>query len=241
MTGLDPGIRLQAVWKSFGTQAALADIDLDVSAGSYVAVMGGNGAGKTTLLKVIAGLASPSRGRVTVAGVDMRRAGPRLRRLVGFVSHESMLYPDLTGRENLTFYAGLFGLRRPADEIARVADLLGVERALDRPVRQLSRGTRQRVTLARALLHSPVVLLLDEPYTGLDEAAAAGLTEMLDELHTPARVLMIALHEVARAIAGPERLVVLNEGRIVLDAPVRERPGAVADQYLALLRSEVPR
>ena len=103
-------IRLRAVSKAFGAQRALDRIDLDIPAGSYVAVMGANGAGKTTLLKVIAGLAVPTDGSVTIAGVEMKRAGPGLRALVGFVGHESMLYPDLTARENLAFFGGLQGL-----------------------------------------------------------------------------------------------------------------------------------
>ncbi len=242
MDGLPPlGIHLQGVTKAFGAQLALAGVDLEIPQGSYVAVMGANGAGKTTLLKTVAGLAVPTRGTVTVAGVDMRRAGPRLRALVGFVSHESMLYPDLTARENLTFHARLFGLRDPANAVERVAELFGVGRVLDRPVRGLSRGTRQRVTLARALIHDPAVLLLDEPYTGLDEAAAASLSETLEELNTPDRVLTVTLHDVARALSGPERLVALSGGRVVLDTPIHDRDEDVAETYLSLLRTEARR
>ncbi len=235
------GIRLDGVSKAFGAQAALVDVDLDVPQGSYVAVMGANGAGKTTLLKVVAGLAVPTEGSVTIAGIEMKKAGPKLRALVGFVSHESMLYPDLSARENLTFHARLFGLDRPREAVERTARLLAVERVLDRPVRALSRGTRQRVAVARALLHDPSVILFDEPYTGLDEAAAVSLSELLEGFHTPERVLMVTLHDVARALSGPERLVVLSAGRVVLDAPVRDQREDVAETYLSLLRSEAQR
>jgi ABC-type multidrug transport system ATPase subunit len=232
------GIRLRRVSKAFGGQLALNDVDLEIPQGSYVAVMGANGAGKTTLLKIIAGLAAPTKGSVTIAGIEMRKAGPKLRALVGVVSHESMLYPDLTARENLMFHARLFGVEHPKDAVAEAAELLAVQRVLDRPVRVLSRGTRQRVALARALLHRPAVILLDEPYTGLDEAAALSLSSLLEELNTPERVLMVTLHDVARAISGPERLIVLSSGRIVLDAPTHERGRDVAETYLELLRSE---
>jgi heme exporter protein A len=231
------GIHLAGVTKSFGADVALRGIDLDVPAGSYVAVMGANGAGKTTLLKVIAGLAVPTRGSVTLAGVEMRRAGPRLRALVGVVGHESMLYPDLTSRENLTFHARLFGVADPNEAIEEVSDRLAIHRVLDRPVRALSRGTKQRVALARALLHRPAVILLDEPYTGLDEAAALSLSALLEDLNVPERVLVVTLHDVSRAISGPERLVVLSDGRIVLDAPTHAAGTDVADTYLELLRS----
>jgi ABC-type multidrug transport system ATPase subunit len=152
-----------------------------------------------------------------------------------------MLYPDLTARENLRFHARLFGVRDARPAIEEMADRLGIRRVLDRSVRALSRGTKQRVALARALLHDPSVLLLDEPYTGLDEAAAASLSELLEELATPDRVLIVTLHDVARAISGPRRLVVLSDGRVVLDAPTDEREADVADTYLQLLRAEATR
>ena len=234
-------IRLRGVTKAFGGQLALAGIDLDVPQGSYVAVMGANGAGKTTLLKIIAGLAAPTKGSVTIAGVEMKKAGPRLRALVGVVGHDSMLYPDLTARENLAFHARLFEVADPAAAIEEVAAELDVARHLDRAVRTLSRGTKQRVALARALLHRPKVILLDEPYTGLDEAAAASLAELLDELATPERVVMVTLHDVARALSGPQRLIALSGGRVVMDRPIHDRTDDVAGTYLALLRGEAGR
>lgn len=234
-------IRLRAVSKAFGAQRALDRIDLDIPAGSYVAVMGANGAGKTTLLKIVAGLAVPTDGSVTVAGVEMRRAGPGLRSLVGFVGHESMLYPDLTARENLMFHARLFGLADPRGAVKETSRLLEVERILDRPVRALSRGMRQRVTIARALLHDPAVILFDEPFTGLDEAAALSLSGILERLNTPKRVLVVTLHDVARALSGPQRLVVLSGGRVVLDTAIHGSDKDVAATYLGLLRSEAVR
>jgi len=236
---LELAIRLRGVTKAFGSQIALDRVDLDIPPGSFVAVMGANGAGKTTLLKVIAGLAVPTRGSVTIGGIEMRRAGPRLRALVGFVSHEPMLYPDLTARENLAFHARLFGLDRPRAAVEEVAARLAIEPVLDRPVRTLSRGTRQRVALARALLHRPAVLLLDEPYTGLDEAAAASLSELLEGLRSPERVLVVTLHDVARALGGPGRLVALSGGRVALDRELDPGDEGAAAAYLALLRAEV--
>lgn len=233
------GIRLQGVRKSFGVRAALDGIDLDLSPGSYTALMGANGAGKTTLLNVISGLAVPTAGSVTIAGVEMRRAGPKLRRLIGVVGHSTMLYQDLTGRENLRFAARLFGLSNIDEAVAQAATRLAVDEYLDRPVRTMSRGIKQRVSLARAIVHSPAVLLLDEPYTGLDEAAALGLSALLESLNTPERLIMVALHEVARAISGPQRLLVLSRGRIVEDRPTAGSPSDIADSYIGILRSEV--
>ena len=233
------GIRLDALEKRFGARPALAGIDLEVPPGSYVAVMGANGAGKTTLLRAIVGLIAPTAGRVSIGGIDMRRAGPRLRAQIGFVGHDSMLYPDLTAGENLRFHARLFGVADPDDAAREVAALLDVGHVLDRPVRTLSRGSTQRVALARALVHRPRVLLLDEPYTGLDEVAALGFAGILDQLHRPDRVLIVALHDVSRALGGPERLVVLSHGRVALDESMRDSVGDLAEEYLRLLRPEV--
>jgi ABC-type multidrug transport system ATPase subunit len=238
---LELGIALRQVSKAFGAQLALDHVDLQVPQGSFVAVMGANGAGKTTLLKVISGLAAPTAGSVTIAGIEMRKAGPKLRALVGVVSHETMLYADLTTEENLRFHAKLFGLRDPAGAVKRAVERLDVGHVLDKPVRALSRGTRQRVALARALLHDPAVILLDEPYTGLDEAAAASLSELLEELATPERILMLTLHDVVRALSGPRRLLVLSGGRIALDEPIQGGTDEVAETYLELLRAEAHR
>jgi heme ABC exporter ATP-binding subunit CcmA len=235
------GIRLRGVTKTFGATVALRRLDLDVPAGSYVALMGANGAGKTTLLKIVSGLAVPTKGTVTIAGVEMRHAGPKLRAQVGIVAHESMLYPDLSARENLRFHARLFGVADAPTAIQETAELLGVDHVLDRPVRTLSRGTKQRVALTRALLHRPSVILLDEPYTGLDEAAAAALSSLLEDLARPDRVVLVTVHDVARAICGPRRLLVLSDGRLVLDTATDDRHIDVADTYLRLLRAEAAR
>lgn len=232
-------VRLEGVGKRFGAHVALEGVDLEVPRGSFVAVMGANGAGKTTLLDVIAGLTAPTAGRITIAGVDMRRAGPRLRAQIGVVGHRPMLYPDLTAGENLRFDARLFGVPDQGTAVAEAAALMGIGHILDRTVRTLSRGTTQRVALARALVHRPRVLLLDEPYTGLDEVAARSLTELLARLHTTERVLLVTMHEVARAVGGPERVVVLSRGRVVLDGPTRGAVHDLGDEYVRLLRAEV--
>lgn len=231
------GMRLEGVRKSFGTQVALAGVDLEIQQGSSVAIMGPNGAGKTTLLKTMAGLTAPTAGSVSLAGVNLRRAGSGLRALVGFVSHEAMLYPDLTVHENLTFFARLFGLPHPEKAIEIRVEQLKLGHVLDRAVRALSRGTRQRAAIARSLLHSPLVLLLDEPYTGLDEAAAESLTALLKELSTPDRTLVMAVHEMSRAVAVAERLIVVGDGLIKIDSPIQGQQEELASTYMSLLRA----
>jgi heme ABC exporter ATP-binding subunit CcmA len=229
-------IELDGVTRTFGAVTALARLDLTIPTGAAVALMGGNGAGKTTLLRMIAGLAAPTTGTVRIAGVDRRRAGPGLRALLGYVGHEHMLYGDLTVRENLAFHASLHDL--PSGAVEDAAARFDVGHLLDRPVRALSRGSKQRASLARALLHDPAILLLDEPYTGLDLDSADHLTEHLEELHRRGHTLVMAVHDASHA-ALAERLLVLADGRLVVDAPAGE-PDRIAMLVRDAQRRERP-
>src|SRR5256712_11751218 len=158
-------LRAEGLRHSFGAVRALDEISFTVQPGQTLAIFGPNGAGKTTLLKVLAGLIQPQRGRAEVAGG---------RRAIGWIGHQPQLYAPLTVRENLRFWASLYGVSVPGELLSR----LGLEEHADRPVRALSRGLVQRVAIARALLHDPTVLLLDEPFTGLDRVAAEALSRL---------------------------------------------------------------
>jgi heme exporter protein A len=223
-------LRFVDVTKTYGRHPVLRHVDLDVPAGSYIALMGANGAGKTTLLRLASGLATPTSGAVTLAGVDLRRAGPGLRLMLGFVSHDSLLYAELTGRQNLEFHSRMFGLADAAARIDQLADEFDLRRVLDRPAGVLSRGNRQRLTLARAMLHDPDVLLLDEPFTGLDEASSQRLVDVLGRLNAEGRTVIMTVHEMARAEAGPTRLVVIGDGGVAVDEPLA---GATSTTILA--------
>lgn len=222
---MSAGLALERVTRAFGPLVALDEVDLEVPAGSWVALMGANGAGKTTLLRLLAGLTIPTEGRVRIAGIDRRAAGAGIRALLGYVGHQSLLYAELTVRENLAFHADLHGLDRQVVE--DVAARLDVTHALDRRARELSRGTTQRAALARALLHDPAVLLLDEPFTGLDLDSADRLAAILADLHARGRTLVLTVHDPVHA-ALAERLVVLHEGRVIADEPVTDAAGIAA-------------
>ncbi len=213
-------LEISDLTKKFGRHAVLSHVSLSVPAGSYVALMGHNGAGKTTLLRHAAGLAVPTSGSVKVAGVDLRRAGPGLHRRIGFVSHDGLLYGDLTARANLVFQARLFGLVDPAGAVEVIAETFRLGPVMDRPAAVLSRGNRQRLTLARALLHDPDVVFLDEPFTGLDDVSTQRLVGMLQQLHAQGRTLVMTTHDIARTTDGPTRLVVLERGKLVADEPL---------------------
>jgi heme exporter protein A len=234
-----PASRLvvEGVGKDFGYHHVLRDVNFTVEEGEFIALMGSNGAGKTTLLRMIAGLSRPTSGSVSIAGVDLRRAGPGLRRRIGFVSHESLLYPELTGRENLEFHARLFGVENVAAAIESLDGLLELAPILDRQAGVLSRGNRQRLTLARALLHAPRVLLLDEPFTGLDEASSNRLLHILQTLVDSGRTVIMTTHDRAILEAGPRRLVRIEGGTLHEDrvlTPV-DRAREVVDYTPAFL------
>lgn len=210
-------IEARDLTKSFGPRMALDGVDLAVAAGEFVTLVGPNGAGKTTFLRVLAGLARPSGGFVRIAGLDPARAATEVHRRIGFLSHRTLLYEDLTAEQNLRFYARIYDV---GDAPTRVGDLLKRVGLADRRhdlVRTFSRGMQQRLAIARAVLHRPAVLLLDEPYTGLDPYATHILSDLLGELAEEGSTILLTTHDLAQGLALGRRVVVLARGRIVYD------------------------
>lgn len=203
--------------RAYGRRQVLRDIDLTVAAGEAVAVAGPNGAGKTTLLRVLAGLARPDRGEVRVEGQPLRRDSPEIRRAVGLVSHQTLLYDDLTLHENLTFAARLYGLATPAAAARSALDEAGLGARADESPRRLSRGLAQRAAIARALLHRPRVLLLDEPFTALDAAASERLRDELRARREQGLGIVLVTHQLGEAWAVATRIAVIVEGRWACD------------------------
>jgi heme exporter protein A len=212
-------VEVSALEKWYGAQPALRGIDFSLAAGEFVTLFGPNGAGKTTLLRLLTGAARPTRGAVRVAGFDPADGDSEARRTIGLLSHQTFLYPGLSAAENLDFYARLYGLD---DRRARVLDALEsvelADRAKDR-VRTFSRGMQQRVALARTLLHDPSVVLLDEPYTGLDPHAAAVLRATLERLRDGNRTVLLVTHNLSQGLELADRVVVQVDGRWISDEP----------------------
>jgi heme exporter protein A len=210
----EPPVRAAGLVRAFGDQRVLNGVDLTVEAGETVALLGPNGAGKTTLLRILALLLRPEQGTLALFGTDAAAAPPALRRRIGYVGHESFCYPDLTAVENLTFYAGLFGVPAPAARVTEVIAWAGLEAAARRPVRVYSRGMGQRLALARALLHEPDLVLLDEPFSGLDPGAVDALQERLAALRAAGHAIVLTTHDLERAAPIATRVAILHRGRI---------------------------
>ena len=208
----DPLVHVEALERSYGYRRALAGVDFALEAGECLALFGPNGAGKTTLLRVLAGLLKPSAGRARIAGVELP-AGANARALVGLISHNSMLYEALTARENIEFVARLYGLADPRGAAETALRRMRIEDRATTPVRALSRGMQQRVSIARAVVHAPRVLLLDEPYSGLDEGGAGALTSLLGELRAAGAALVIVTHNLPEGLALATQSAIMREGR----------------------------
>ena len=218
-------VRAEGVSKVFGRQRALAGVSLALVPGRLAALVGPNGAGKSTLVGVLAGLVRPSAGRVTYRRAAVALEGEaEIRAAIGLLAHEPLVYPDLTAEENLAFFAALHDLPDARARAAALLDRVGLdERARRRPARTYSRGMLQRLALARALLPGPRLLLLDEPFTGLDREGAAALTTALTEARADGRIVLVVTHDLAAVAGLADHLLVLRAGRLVRDE-ARERP-----------------
>ncbi|HET7426193.1 MAG TPA: heme ABC exporter ATP-binding protein CcmA [Gemmatimonadales bacterium] len=216
--------------RSFGRLRVLSDIELTLAPGELLAVAGPNGAGKSTLLRILAGLVRPSAGSVHVLGRSLA-GDAQARRAIGLLSHQSFLYDDLTLAENLTFVARLYGLARPSEAAAAALDAAGLGTRAGESPRRLSRGLLQRAAIARALLHAPQVLLLDEPFTALDAASAERLRATLEARRAEGLGLIVVTHHLAEVWEVATRVAVLVEGRWASDAPAAGPLDAFLPRY----------
>ncbi len=206
-------VSAEGVWKYYGDYPALRDISLPVEAGACLALLGRNGAGKTTLLRILAGLARPSRGRVRIFGGDVH--GQAARRKTGILGHGIAVYEEFSAFENLKLFAGLYGLPDPARTAREWLERTGLERAAGGLVREFSRGMRQRLALARAFLHEPPVLLLDEPFTALDDRAIAVLQTLLAEARARGGAIILSTHQLREALELATHVALIERGRLV--------------------------
>jgi heme exporter protein A len=241
-------IELRKLTKSFGSKYALRGVNLRVMPGESLVIFGPNGAGKSTLIRILSSLSRPTSGSVHIGGLDLATHADGIRRHLGVVSHAPLLYDSLTAEENLRFFAGLYGMAQPEPRITLLLTQVGLITRRGDLVRTFSRGMVQRLAIARALLHDPEVLLLDEPDTGLDPQAAEMLHDLLVQVSrgeggtrghgdaetesggtTPradtapphGRTLVTVTHSLERGLAIADRMVILANGRLVFEADAR--------------------
>ncbi len=214
-----PAIEVRGLTKSFGNNLALGGIDLEVETGKTLAVFGPNGAGKTTLIKILASIMKPTAGDVSINGLSLKDNAEAIRSHIGIVSHQTFLYGNLSAYENLRFYSRMYDVPHYQKRIKQVAAMVGMESRLYDRVGTLSRGMQQRFSIARALLHNPDIVLLDEPETGLDQQAIAMLWELLKEDSGKKRSVIFTSHSLERGLKACDELIIINKGKIACCRP----------------------
>jgi heme exporter protein A len=225
-------VAVEGVWKFYGDFPALRDVSLAAAPGTCLALIGRNGAGKTTLLRAIAGFSRPGRGEIRILGNSPRET--EARRHIGFIGHGIAVYDELSALENLTLYARLYGLSDPRRTALEWLERTGLERVRDGLVREFSRGMRQRLAVARAFLHRPSVLLLDEPFTALDDRAIAVLQRLLRDGLAEGRTIVMSTHQLREALELASHVALLVRGQVAFHGPCT--PEMVADPGLVYAR-----
>jgi ABC-type multidrug transport system ATPase subunit len=223
-TQAQPAVSLHAVTKLFGRFAALKGVSAEFASGRLYAVLGENGAGKSTLLRMMAGLAEPTGGEVRIFGESPRAA----QRRIGFMGHASFLYDELDARENLRYFSGLYDIKTPQEgDEAMIA--VGLDPALARRVGDYSQGMRQRLSLARAVLHGPELLLLDEPFSNLDAASAAAMAQLVGQMRDRGRTVFVVTHQPAHLAEIADESITLANG-VIASRGVGSRRAAVGNE-----------
>jgi len=231
----DLAVQAQDIRKQFGNFTALNGITIDIRRGEFLALFGRNGAGKTTFLKIAATLMRASHGKLRIEGFDIDEDPERVRSKIGFLSHNTYVYRDLSPIENLRFFARLYGVNDAEQRIPALLDRVGLRRRSTDPVRSFSRGLQQRIGIARVLLHRPSLILLDEPYTGLDANAVHVLNEILDEAVQQGNTVILTTHDIEQGLRSASRAAIVDRGKLVFVGSATD--SAVRNAYAEFVRS----
>ncbi len=221
-TDIDYDIKAEGLRKSFGNFEALRGIDLNIGKGEFFTLFGPNGAGKTTFIKLLATLVKPTSGTLTVSGHDTKKEADKVRKVTGVISHDPYLYENLSAFENIKFFGTLYEVRDIDRRARDVIDQVGLGKRMHDLVRNFSRGMKQRLAVARAIVHEPSILLLDEPYTGLDQHGARVFADMLTLLKSNNRTILMTTHNIDEGLGLSDRVGILTAGRMVYEAARNE-------------------
>lgn len=217
--GQNSAIEVENLQKTFGSQYALRKIDFKLEQGEFLTIFGPNGAGKTTLIRILSTLTKASAGDFTISGISPQKEPEKIRRQIGVIGHQTFLYEDLTAAENLRFYGKLYDVENLTDKIEKILKNVGLGLRENDRVRTFSRGMQQRLSIARAMLHEPQLLLLDEPYTGLDQHASEMLSGWLRALRLENRTTLMVTHDLERGIDLADRVAILVRGKLIFNEP----------------------
>ncbi|HEX6573865.1 MAG TPA: heme ABC exporter ATP-binding protein CcmA [Gemmatimonadaceae bacterium] len=233
-----PVITTENLTRKFGARRAVDSVSISVSSGESLVLFGPNGAGKTTLLRMLGGILKPSSGGAKIGDVSMP-GGADVRRRIGIVSHHSLLYDALTARENVEFAARLYGVRQYRQNAMQALEAMQIDDRADTRVSELSRGMKQRVSVARAIVHNPDVLLADEPFTGLDVVGAKALSTLLIESRSRGAALVIVTHNVDEGLSLATRAAIMNRGSMVsIEDRTAIEPHSFGSRYAAMVSAD---
>ena len=208
-------IAAKGLTKKFGYKTALRNIDIFLEQGDSLVLFGPNGAGKSTLIQVLCSLLQPTSGRVRIAGYEAQRDREALHQIIGYIGHQTFLYPQLTASENLKFYGAMYGVTRLNERIPEVLGLVGLSRYRNDIVQGFSRGMQQRLSIGRAIIHDPMIMFLDEPFTGLDQQGSEDFIKLILHFRDRGKTVIMASHHLHLGIELCERVAILKSGRIV--------------------------
>jgi heme exporter protein A len=231
----DFALEVSKLSRTFGARKALDAVSFDLPRGAFLSIFGPNGAGKTTMLKVLSTLTNPSTGTAKVVGLDVVEDAVKLREHIGFISHNPLLYPDLTAEENLEFFAEIYCIDNPKDRVHELLKAVELEHRRFDAVGTFSRGMTQRLSIARALLHHPEVIFLDEPYSGLDPHAMDILDSLIASVRAEHTFVMIS-HDLQKGLELCSHALILAKGKVVL---FEEREAIDPDVFAATYRATV--
>jgi len=216
----DPIIKIQGLNKAYGRNKIFQNLDLIINYGEICALIGINGSGKTTLLKILSTLIKPDSGSLSISGFTASKEGEDIRKLIGLVTHNHLLYNQLTGYENLKFVGKLYGVQHIDEKIKELSSLLKLDKVLDKRIGYLSHGLQKRISIARALIHNPSLLLLDEPESNLDHLSKTVLFEMIKTFKESGKTILIATHNIENIVNIADRILLVSKNNISVDQPI---------------------
>jgi heme exporter protein A len=227
-------IEIKKLIKQADTKLILRGIDLSIKKGETVAILGPNGAGKSTLLKTIATLIKPSSGEVKINGLDLKKNANEIKKIMGYLPHSSLLYEHYSPLENLVFFGNLYGVKGVEEKAIQLVKDVGLSFFLKEPVKNFSRGMIQRTAIARAIIHDPELLLLDEPHTGLDQGAVSILNDVIVSMKERGATTLMVTHDFKQAAEICDRIIIVKSGKIVDDFTINENQlEFLTEKYLA--------